>query len=580
MLPQLKRLTLKSGEKLHIADGATAIVGPNNAGKTRLLTEMLQLLQGQQESPSDPRVIVHDFELEWPGDEGQYEDWVNRRYNWQPAGARFNGNHMPEEWLPLTDGQMISRPVFSQARASNSIGTLFPVYVRNFDVDSRFGFGFESGMYNRREQHPSNAIQAMWADPELERRISEQILRAFGRGLTVDRAGGSHIATHFGILDNADPQNLPDYDEKLARLPRLSNQGHGVRSLAGILLALATSEQKLIIIDEPEAFLHPPQARLLGEMLASEHGRDRQVIVATHSEEILQGLSEGAGSGPGYEVSITRINRGSNGPHRSQISTDLVNKIKSDSLLRYSTVLNGLFFKGTIVCEGDGDCTYYRAVLNYIREPGEEPSDIHFMHCNGKAKIFRAVELPREAEVPTRSIVDFDWLREPLDFDRLVEVHGGSVERMRSKRDLVADSIGSSKPFVTRRDTLIQMIDLLAVRGDEPLSERDKDEVRQHVKKSTAWDSVKQKGVKGLPESVREAFTGLDSDLRSIGIFVVPVGELELFHPDAPRSRKAAWLAHVLENELYQSDPRSHAFVREIVASLNRESEGRLQGLQ
>lgn len=61
-----------------------------------------------------------------------------------------------------------------------------------------------------------------------------------------------------------------DYYNQVTKLPELQDQGDGMRSFASILLDTFTSDHTITLIDEPEAFLHPPQARLLGKMLAKK----------------------------------------------------------------------------------------------------------------------------------------------------------------------------------------------------------------------------------------------------------------------------------------------------------------------
>jgi len=54
------------------------------------------------------------------------------------------------------------------------------------------------------------------------------------------------------------------------------------------LFEIVVSERDITLLDEPEAFLHPPQMRRLSETLSSEV--KGQLIVATHSSDILRGF--------------------------------------------------------------------------------------------------------------------------------------------------------------------------------------------------------------------------------------------------------------------------------------------------
>ena len=49
------------------------------------------------------------------------------------------------------------------------------------------------------------------------------------------------------------------------------------------------------MIDEPEAFLHPSQARKIAYTIARTNAsRQRQAIISTHSAEVLMGAIEAA----------------------------------------------------------------------------------------------------------------------------------------------------------------------------------------------------------------------------------------------------------------------------------------------
>ncbi len=48
----------------------------------------------------------------------------------------------------------------------------------------------------------------------------------------------------------------------------MQDQGDGVKSFIGILISVMAAPFFFLLIDEPDAFLHPPQALLMGAMLA------------------------------------------------------------------------------------------------------------------------------------------------------------------------------------------------------------------------------------------------------------------------------------------------------------------------
>lgn len=68
------------------------------------------------------------------------------------------------------------------------------------------------------------------------------------------------------------------------------NQGDGIKSFTGILLYLMLDYYCTFLIDEPESFLHPPQANIMGRIIVETLSNDQQAFISTHSEDIIKGL--------------------------------------------------------------------------------------------------------------------------------------------------------------------------------------------------------------------------------------------------------------------------------------------------
>lgn len=155
----------------------------------------------------------------------------------------------------------------------------------------------------------------------LAQKLSDYFRQAFGVDLVVNRNEMQTIPLHIGqapvksayTLDKQD-----DYYNQVAALPKLQEQGDGMRSFASILLDTFTSEHTITLIDEPEAFLHPPQARLIGKMLAKNNPDMRQLFISTHSEDFLQGILDADKE----NVTVIRINRENNINRMSILKND------------------------------------------------------------------------------------------------------------------------------------------------------------------------------------------------------------------------------------------------------------------
>src|SRR6202012_5567513 len=72
---------------------------------------------------------------------------------------------------------------------------------------------------------------------------------------------------------------------------RPPNTGFGLSFVAGIIVAgLAAPGNTVLMVENPEAHLHPKAQSLIGEFLARVAAGGTQVFVETHSEHVLNGM--------------------------------------------------------------------------------------------------------------------------------------------------------------------------------------------------------------------------------------------------------------------------------------------------
>ena len=155
----------------------------------------------------------------------------------------------------------------------------------------------------------------------------------------------------------------------------------------------------------------------------------------------MQGVTSAAPP-TGYDPTIVRLNR--RGPDFSafQISVEKVQQLYDDPLLRHSSVMSGLFYQGVAVCEGDSDCTYHQAVLAHLVSSSTVAArDVNFMHCGGKARIWKELDALRSANVPAVALVDFDVLKSDEILAKLVSVAGGNLDELAADLSVLRQAI-------------------------------------------------------------------------------------------------------------------------------------------
>ncbi|MGW3771301.1 ATP-dependent nuclease [Actinomadura verrucosospora] len=570
MIPKLSKLVLASGDTIDVSHRVTAIVGPNNAGKTRLLGDLssiLSRLPGQELFPL-PEVVT-SVEVEPASRVEDIMTWLEERFGRREPGIYGRHGQIPEPHYALNNGNIIRESDIQRSwNSRDRFGALYHALALHLGAQERLGVASGSGQsFDLLEEQPNHPIQHLYKDRELEKQISDVMEQAFGEPLIVNRYAGQQIPVHVGSLsvEETKPPPSDTYLRELKQLPLLRDQGDGVRAFVGILMSIVTTKYPITIIDEPEAFLHPPQAYLLGKLLA-ESGS--QVIIATHSQDVIQGLTA---SSSASDVSIVRLTRSE--PkinHAHQVAADTMRELYEDPLIKYYGILNGLFYQGTILCEADSDCTYYRTVLDSIdRLPDGRPTSavsLHFTHCGGKDRLPKAVRALRAANVPVACAVDFDLLQVEKDFVALVSAYGGDPDTLAPLRNDVLSTINSKARKVRRGSAKLEVNQILDAKTTDELSSGELSRLAKALKASSGWQEAKLYGRGLLSGQALTSFNRLNFELRKLGIFLVEVGELERFHREIPANNKAAWLRAVLEQRLYLESQEAKEYVRAMVS--------------
>lgn len=83
------------------------------------------------------------------------------------------------------------------------------------------------------------------------------------------------------------------------------NVGFGLTYVLPVIVALLSSEKEdLIIIENPEAHIHPAGQRKLGELIAKAGAGGAQIIIETHSDHILNGIRLSVKKGDIYKDKV------------------------------------------------------------------------------------------------------------------------------------------------------------------------------------------------------------------------------------------------------------------------------------
>jgi predicted ATPase len=554
----LKSLTFSDGTTVDTSGSKIVVlVGPNNSGKSSTLNEILVGAGASAHEEIGP--VLRQVLFDKHGSSAELKEWLNEKV--QKVLLPYNRGEQ-YSWL----GSGCAMADVEKSWTGQNLGELNAILCTLISVDKRIGVANPQEPINFFEEAPSHPVHVLFKNPDLENKVNEAFKAAFKTEIVLNRGGGKFLAFHFGAKPELRPnENIlsHSYFTRLCNLPFLHKQGHGMRSFAGCIFHAFTSPAFIHLLDEPEAFLHPPHAKLLGSLLARSIGEDRQVIIATHSGDFLRGLLDATPTG----LRVIRLTRDGQMNHVHELNADSIRVLWADPVLRFSNVLDAVFHDGVVLCESDSDCRFYSAVLNAVLENrGAVAPDVMFAASGGKDRMPVIVQSLRRLGVKMRVIADFDVLRDEGTLSGIVNSLGGDWGQVKTAWQNVTASIRTQSPPLALNQVREQISVALDGEKNSSVSERTIEKIKGTLKATSPWHGVKLAGVSAFPSGQqRIQLNEFLGHLKGWGLFPVDCGEIERFVPTVG-DHGPKWVSQVLTKNL-SNDPElemARKFIAEV----------------
>ena len=527
----ISKLIFNDNEELNVNQNDIVVfVGPNNAGKSQSLKDIYELCDSKK-----PSTVISDIEIYKPTD--SLIDYVTSISNVQD-----HGNYKTYQGLNYSFNSINDR--------DNHFGNAQNIFVSYLNTETRLSICKPPQNINRNapKTHP---IHNVAFNQHYRMKISDYFNKAFATNIIPNTQYGATIPLCMGESISINKENESDflvqmenYADILEQYPQIHNQGDGIRSFTGILLNLIIEHHKIFLIDEPESFLHPPQARIMGHTIGSLLSDKQQAFISTHSPEILKGLLETCPN----RIKIVRITRNDNTNNFSILNKDEFNLLWKDPLLRHSEIMSSIFHKNVVLCESDSDCRLYSIIDSYIKETKNSFSETLFIHCGGKHRMGKVVSALKSLNIPVWIIPDIDILNDPSVLKGLIESAGGDWNNFESKTKLLSANLTTPNSTINRQEYKQCVLDILNQSSDGKLTPAEIKQLKDLLKTETKWSIVKHGGKNSIPPGdAYNAFEYLDKELKKLKIFIVPVGELECFIKNVAGAHGPEWVNKVLE---------------------------------
>ena len=544
----VSKLVFNNGESVDIKQNDIVLfVGPNNAGKSQSLKDLYELSKRKS-----PTTVVSEISI------SKYSGKITPLLETISTG-QDQGNYTN---YPVLGGNLtVNRYTEDNYFKDQYYDDFRLVFIANLDTSARLSICQPRANILRDEpkQHP---IHYAAFDAEYRKWLTKNFKKAFDKDIIPNTQFGGKIPLCIGAPikltgEYEDEQTrLEAYAQILEGYPQIQDQGDGIKSFTGILLYLMLDYYCTYLIDEPESFLHPPQARIMGQIIGETLSDQQQAFISTHSEEIIKGLMETCPE----RLKIIRITRDGNTNHFSILDNEKFNEVWGDPLLKHSNIMSSLFHKTVVLCESDSDCQMYSIIENHIKQKQGKYSEALFIHCGGKQRMAKVIAALKALNVDLRVVPDLDVLNDEEIFKGILEASGIDWTFIQSDYKIIVSQVQSgSREKINRVSAKTAINTILDKSTDANLSTAEIKEIQETIKTASRWENIKKMGISAIPAGdATAAFGRLVTTIRAAGIHLVPVGELECFIKEVG-GHGPAWVNSVLEkypdldDAIYQS---------------------------
>ncbi|WP_082655703.1 ATP-dependent nuclease [Aureimonas sp. D3] len=503
----------------------TVFVGPNNSGKSKIISEIhlectvggktrqtriLENIHFSTNDESDVDRIIQNITLTPLRSEALYDGhiYVGRK------GER-NLVYLSSLRSAITDPNDADyRPHFSQ-------------HYLKYDTLLLDGTG-RIGLVN--EQNAGDllapaltSLQHLFRDDGLRASLSEIVYRALGSYPVIDPTKLGSLRLRLSKVAPPSPAIERGLSEESVRFHSeavpIADASDGAKAFTGILSEILAGNPRILLMDEPEAFLHPSLAFMLGrEVARSLAATDKRLFVSTHSSQFLMGCIQS-----GVPINVVRLTYQDGVPTARLLDSETIVSLMRNPLLRSTGVISALFYQSVVVTEGDPDRAFYQEINERLTSRDRGVNNCIFLNAQNKQTIPIIVSPLRKLGIPAAAIYDIDYVKD-----------GGGV----ATRFLEAAGI----PALTQSGLSTTRAAILRALQE-------------------AHPEYKTKGgIAVLPEGDRNAANEFFDQLDQYGAFVVRGGELESWLSELQqRGHGSNWLIPIFER--LGEDPESDSYV-------------------
>ena len=516
----IEKIKFKDGTIIELKkDDIILLVGANNVGKSRTLKDLKDDMNGILNTKVLVDKVVYKS-LNFSGNQlkdyfekniskdtfGNYNVWVDENQS-----QCFNDS----SFCDIIDEKQFYKVLFSFLSTENRLNITRPI-VFNAIVDNC----------------SLSIMKALESDSEAISMLNKVLQMGFNKGIdTYEEYLDGTVVKKYKIgtseeINTAIKLNQRKNLKVLKGMENLHSQGDGIRSAVAILSSLIVNQHALFLIDEPETFMHPPQARLLGKNIVNL-SKQKQCFISTHSIDFIKGVLEADSS----RVKIIKIDRMENDNKFNLVDNASASKISNDKNLKYTNILNGLFYDQLVLCENESDCKFYSAILESVDLLVYQ--NTLFCAVGGKDQFKKVVPLLRNLNIQYSVIADIDLINNKDNVEQLVNsIEKECYDQIESVHTQFIEEFEKGMNPQVKTQQIIKDEINQKFNEEKYMPESMAKDIKNILKNISSFKLLKNGGKSILPQGeCASLFEKIDECLKKHKVFILKCGEIERFVP-------------------------------------------------
>jgi len=510
---------------LSINDPAvTVFVGPNNSGKSLVLQELSNCFRN---GPAGGRILQSVACADFTGSLG--EAVLARILRVAGVAADIAEETRFAVKTGISEIGCSKHQLKQQMKDPLSSGAVLPLLIPSVVLDGSARLKLIEAQSTQSLASPVNSFGRLAVNDAARTRLRSILFDAFGKYLAIDLSQRTATAS-LCFSDKAPELSLErswtaeamQFFRECVPIEQFSD---GVRAFTGIMVELFAGDPSVLVIDEPEAFLHPSLAFMLGREISRPEstGPTKNVFIATHSSSFLMGCIQS-----GASVNVVRLERSGGNPTARLLDANSLRVLMRNPLLRSVGAVEALFYDFVVVTEADADRAFYDEINHRLLMVGDPRgiSNCLFLRAQNKQTVPDIIKPLRALGIPAAGIIDIDVYEE-----------GGKVWA-----------------------NLVESAGMDSTTADGSAIVRSK--VKAFFDASADQPPKKHGGVAVLEGASLRAANGLFDQLDDYGIFTVRRGEVEHWLPGVAPAKLhgPAWLVEAFAE--MGDDPNATSYMR------------------